>query len=136
MKKDKEKKVIVIDNTGEGKGGKRRRPGKRRRQKSAPRPSIVPEDGPELHPRTRNKILRQLAAEARKVGGSCVALRCSLDHVGDVLVLAPLLEAIVRLKEIEKDAVKLGYKPDRFAPATRGAFLSGLIETLRIKGRR
>lgn len=130
----KEKKVIVIDNTNKNKDGKRRRPGKRRR--AAPRPSIVPEDGPELHPRTRNKILRQLSAEARKVGGSCVAIWHSREHVGDVLVLAPLLEAINRLLEIEKDALKLGYKPDRYAPATRGAFLSGLIETLRINGRR
>jgi hypothetical protein len=131
------KKIIVIDKTGETDNKPKRR-GKRRREKTdpAPRESIVPEDGPELHPRTRNKILRQLAAEARRIGGSCVAVRCSSDHVGDVVVLAPLLEAIVRLKEIEKDAIKLGYKPDRFAPATRGAFLSGLIETLRMKGRR
>lgn len=116
------KKVIVADRTGEPK------------KEPPKRISPVPENPEDLGPRTKNKILRDLAKEAKKAGRKSMNIWAQVDLLDrkgkrvDVVTVGRLGDALARLREIEQDAIRLGYHPDKFGPIIRGAFLSGLIE--------
>ncbi len=116
------KKVLVADRTGEPK------------KEPPKRISPVPENTEDLGPRTKNKILRDLAKEAKKAGRKSMNIWAQVDLLDrngkrvDVIPAGRLADALARLHEIERDAIRLGYHPDKFTPIIRGAFLSGLVE--------
>lgn len=123
-----DRKVVVKDRSG--RGGKTRR-----RDRLQPHTSIVPAGSEELHPRTKNKFLRELCDAARRLGASAgvvwrLRTQCGDAISGDVLPLERIIERFKVLRDIENDARMLGYSAERYLPPIRSAFLTGLIERL------
>jgi hypothetical protein len=124
----KTKKVIVIDETGRERGRKTRR-----RDRLPDHDPMMPPAAEELHPRTKNALLRQLAEEAERLGratGTMWRMRsaCGDEVDGDVLSAAKLARAFAILRRIENDAHRVGYAAKKYLPPIRAAFLTGLIE--------